>query len=271
VGIAGNGQFAATGPGTLDGNVNFAAANTGQASVSNTTINGTVNYGVGSVQTIMNNLNSLSSTLGGLAGAGTSVAINTSSTQTIQATGGTSESINGVNYDLFTVSSVSTNNGQNLVLQGNGSTSVVFDLNSGAQFHGNILLEDLSGKFYGDPGSAGITPDQVLFNLYGGSNTTLSGGPTLDVNNNGNAAHPANITEADFLDPNGSISMVNTRFDGRVLGGDSSNMQIVSGDTITLPSGGGRSVPEPGSILLLGSALASIFGLGLLGRRRMAS
>src|SRR5436190_5290138 len=60
IGIAGVGKLAATGPGTLNGDINFAAANTGQASISNTTINGMVSYGVTDVQTKMNNLNTLS-------------------------------------------------------------------------------------------------------------------------------------------------------------------------------------------------------------------
>lgn len=199
IGVAGTGKLAATGPGTLNGSVNFAAPNTGQASVSNTTINGTVNYGVPAVQTTMTNLNNLSSTLGALAATGTAVAINTSSNQTVQTSNGTDHIINGVNYDLFNVTSFNSNNDQNLILQGDGSRSVVFDTSSNTQFHGNILLEDFTGKFFGDAGYAGLTPDQVLFNLYGG--TGLTGGPTLDANNNGNDAHPDNIITADFLDP----------------------------------------------------------------------
>src|SRR5437867_9716717 len=114
LGIAGVGLLAATGPGTLNGNINFAAANTGQASISNTTINGTVNYGVAAVQTIMNNLNILSSTLGLLAGSGTAVAINTNGGQTILASSGPSGSINGVSYRLFNVTSVNSGNDENL-------------------------------------------------------------------------------------------------------------------------------------------------------------
>src|SRR5262249_6681750 len=167
IGIAGTGQFGASGPGTLNGNVNFAAPNTGQSSVSNTTINGSVNFNVPAVQTTMNMLNTLSSTLGALAPSGTALSINTGGgAQTVVANKGT---LVGGNR-LFTVTSVSTNNGQNLVIQSNGSQAVVFDVNTSgdAQFHGNILLEDLSGKFFGDPGYAGLFPDQVLFNLYDG-------------------------------------------------------------------------------------------------------
>jgi hypothetical protein len=45
IGIAGVGQLAASGPGTVNGSIDFAAANTGQASISNTTVNGPFNCG----------------------------------------------------------------------------------------------------------------------------------------------------------------------------------------------------------------------------------
>ena len=205
----------------------------------------------------MNNLNSLSSTFGAQAGSGTALTINTSSDQTVLASTGF---LSGGNR-LFTVTSVNSGNGENLIIKGNGTENVVINVNTpgDAQFHGNILLQDLNGKFFGDAGYAGLTPDQVLFNLYAGAN--LVGGDKLDANNNGNNAHPSNIIEGTFLDPNGAISFVNTRFVGHIYGGDSVNMQIVSGDTLTLPP----SVPDGGSTLvLLGLALS---GLGCLGRK----
>jgi hypothetical protein len=249
IGIAGTGTLAASGPGTLNGDINFAAANTGQASISNTTINGTVNYGVSGVQTTMNLLNGLSSSLGALAASGTSLAINTSSDQTVLATSG---ALIGGNR-IFNVTSVNTGNGEDLIIKGDGSQGVVLDVNTpgDAQFHGNILLQDLSGKFFGDAGYAGLFPDQLLINLYGGDK--------LDANNNGNNAHPTNIMYGAFLDPNGPISFVNTRIVGRIFGGDSSDMQIVSGDTITQPPS--RRVPEPSSVILALTALLA--GLGV--------
>jgi hypothetical protein len=278
IGIAGSGKLGASGPGTLNGNIDFAASNTSQASISNTTINGTVNYGVGGVQSTMNLLNSLSSNLStsALLLQATSLAINAgSSNQTVLAANGAAETINGVNYDLFKVSSVSTNNGNNLIIQGDGSKSVVFDIGlSGPQFHGNILLEDLTGKFFGDVGYAGLTPDQVLFNLYGGTGTpTFSGGPSLDVNNQGDSAHPNNFIYGTFLDPNGSISFVNTRFTGRVFGGDSHDMQVVSGDTMNLPPvdhNNQQPIPEPSSVIILAS-LGAVFGLSGLRRSHTAA
>jgi len=49
---------------TLDGDINFAAPDTGQASISNTTINGTVITASPRFQAIMNNLNNVSSHVG---------------------------------------------------------------------------------------------------------------------------------------------------------------------------------------------------------------
>jgi hypothetical protein len=248
IGIAGVGKLAATGPGTVDGNINFAAPNTGQASFSNTSFTSGhgFNYNLLSVQTAMNSMNSLSSSFGSQAGSGTALVINTpgSGAQTVLASSGFLDA--GGNR-LFTVTSVSSQNGENLIIKGNGSENVVINVNTpgDAQFHGNILLQDLTGKFFGDAGYAGLTPDQVLFNLYAGA--ALVGGDKLDANNNGNNAHPANIIEATFLDPNGAISFVNTRIVGHIYGGDSVNMQIVSGDTLTLPP----SVPDAGSSMLL--------------------
>jgi hypothetical protein len=252
IGIAGTGTLQATGPGALNGNIHFAANDGGQAHVSNTTIHGAVQFGNSTVQNIMNELSTLSANLGASAGAGTPLAINTNSTQTVFVSGGAQ--VGGAR--LFTVNSVNTHNGEDLIVRGDGSQSVVFDVNTPgeAQFHGNIRLQDLTGKFYGESGYAGLTPDQVLFNLYDGDK--------LSANNNGNHAHPNNIMMGTFLDPNGSISFVNTRFVGRIFGGDSADMQIVSGDTITIPETlvGSAETPAPATVVL---ALAGMMPCGL--------
>jgi hypothetical protein len=82
-------------------------------------------------------------------------------------------------------------------------------------FNGSIVL------------AGGITSDQVLFNITGGD---------LTINTNGAT------TMGTFLDPNGSISMNHSVLDGRLFGGDSHNMQIVSGANIIAPP---SAVPEP--------------------------
>ena len=109
----------------------------------------------------------------------------------------------------------------------------------------------------------GISSDQVLYNFVGGNN--LSGGPTLQVNNNGNN-NPTNQIYGDFLDPNGTIHVTNANLMGRVFGGDSQDMQIVSGDTINAPAV--SVVPAPPSVLL------ALIGVGMclltrLARRRI--
>ena len=77
-----------------------------------------------------------------------------------------------------------------------------------------------------------------------------------------------------FLNPNGEMSSVNANIVGRFFGGDSQDMQIVSGTNLIAPPPGGGStggstggtiVPEPSSIVLLLTVLA---GLGLGARRK---
>jgi hypothetical protein len=66
IGIGGTGTLAATGPGTLNGFVDFSAANTGQASISNTTLNpssGNPRYNVADVTTALTHINDYSGTL----------------------------------------------------------------------------------------------------------------------------------------------------------------------------------------------------------------
>src|SRR5262245_35762024 len=127
IGIAGTGTLQASGPGTLNGDVNFAGGNSSQAKVNNTTINGTIHFDVAPVPAIMNELTTLSSNLGALAGSGTELALNTKSLMQVVLA---SEGALVAGNRLFTVNSVDTHNGENLVIRGDGSQSVVFNVNT---------------------------------------------------------------------------------------------------------------------------------------------
>jgi hypothetical protein len=213
-------------PAAINGNVEYAGGISSQNSIQNTTFTGTVTGGNTNVQTDLNALNTLSTTLGGEAGTALTVNLNNNQSQTINASSGTLDA-NG-NY-VFDVSSFNFGNGATLYINGDGlGSSVVLDYSSNAQFGGTIVLE------------GGLTPDQVLFNITGTN--------TLQINTNGSTV------AGDFLDPNGAISVVHSVVDGRVFGGDSTNMQIVSGDTLTAPT----SLPESSSWALLFSVLGGL-------------
>jgi hypothetical protein len=133
-----------------------------------------------------------------------------------------------------------------ITVNGDGVHKVVVNFQSVANFHPNQIV--LGG---------GLTPDDVLWNFYGGNSGTLSGGPTLDVNANFSlGSHPNNILAGVFLDPNGTVSVVSTEINGRVFGGDTHNMQLVSGEYIIAPE---HHVPES-----LPTATALFLGVGAL-------
>ncbi|MBV8665594.1 MAG: PEP-CTERM sorting domain-containing protein [Burkholderiaceae bacterium] len=241
IGVAGTGKVAFSGPGKMNGSLSFSAANTSQYSNTNPSNVGptSVTYGKTSVQTDMNTLNTLSSTLGGAAGSAVNL-IN--GNQTINESSGTLYKSGGVTYRVFTVGSVNDQAGQTLTINGDGSGDpIVFNFTSSANLQGDVTL------------TGGLVADDVLWNFTGGSGGT--GGPTASLNNNA-SSYSALAWYGDILDPNGAISVVNANLDGRVFGGGSNNMQIVSGDTITVPFS--HTIPEPSTLALVCVAL---FGL----------
>jgi MYXO-CTERM domain-containing protein len=221
----------------IDGNVNF----TGTTNVSGTagtdytiTAGHSITGGNANVQTDLNNLNSLSSTLGAEAGTSLAISIANGANQTVSASSGI---LDGSGNRVFTVTSQSFVNGATLTINGSASDFVVFNYNADVSFGGTIVL------------TGGITSDQVLFNVIGGSG--LSGGHTLTISTNG-------ATErGTFLDPNGTIQMNHSFLAGRLFGGDTHDEQIVSGASITAP------VPAPGAAVLLAAGL-----IAALRRRR---
>jgi hypothetical protein len=254
IGVGNIGMATDSGPSTVNGSINFAAGNPNTLANNNVNdvITGGVHYGNTNINTDLANLSTLSSGLGAL--TGTNVAFTNSATQTINESSGQLETLNGVTYRVFDVTSVGDQAGQILTINGDGSGDpVIFNFASSANLQGDVTLD-------------GLTADQVLYNFYGGANYNGSsggtGGPTLSLNNNA-SSYPTLAWQGVLLDPNGSVSLVNANLDGSVYGGDSHDMQIVSGDTITAPANM-SSVPEPTSLSLLGAGLV---GMAFMRRR----
>jgi hypothetical protein len=241
VGVGGTGQVGGVDANTLTiiGSLDFANSSGTCANCTPTSVPNGPHYNVAAVAQALSDLHQLNHNLG--LESGTNVAINgggsvNASSGMLDATGNRVFNVTGVNFPNGT-----------FTVNGGVNDFVVFNVTSSANFHGIIAL------------AGGIISDHVLFNFTGGNDATRSGGPTLDVNTNGL------ITTGTFLDPNGTMSLVNATLNGRFFGGDSNNMQIVSGGHVNQPP---STVPEPNSIsVLLGLSLAT----ALVFRRKLAS
>ena len=246
IGVGNNGFFASAGGCAgnclITGAVEFSAPNTGQFSSNNTTIIGGVLYNQPNVQTDLTSLNTLSQNLG--SEPGTSLTITGGGS--VNASSGTLDA-NG-NF-VFTLSNASNFPNGTFTINGTSSQFVVVNVPMSFSFNGSIVL------------AGGITSDQVLFNFTGGNYSTLSGGDTLTISTNGAT------TSGTFLDPNGNIQINHSVLHGRLFGGDSQNMQIVSGVEIDAPP---SNVPEPLSSFLVGGGLI-VLGAGIRRLRPPAS
>jgi hypothetical protein len=247
VGVGLTGLVHDSGPSTLNGSLDFSAANTGQLSTCGASclITGGVDYSNAQVTSALNTVNNLNTSLGGESGTTVGIGTGAGQTLTINASAGTLD-ISG--NRVFTVNSFSTTNSNVLTINGSASDYVVLNFSSSVNFNNQVVL------------SGGISSDHVLYNFVGGS--SLTGGPTLQINDNASGNNPPNVVLGVFLDPNGSISVTNANVVGRVFGGDTHDFQYVSGSTITAPP---SQVPEPASLVLFGTWLS---GVGLLLRRR---
>ncbi len=141
---------------------------------------------------------------------------------------------------IFNVTSYSESNGNLLTVNGDGSGNpVVFEFaySSNVGLGGDVSL------------TGGLTADQVLWNF-------TSTGKNISLNNNA-SSYPTLAFYGVILAPNDELSMDNSNLDGRFFGGDGSDMQITSGNTINSP------VPEPATLCLV-----AVGAIGLVLRRR---
>ena len=241
VGVGGTGKVQFSGPGTIDGALDFSAANSSQFHNTNGSNVGptSVNYSDSAVTTALSNLASLSSAITG----GTNVTF-TNAGETINESAGLLETIDGFTVRVFNVTAYSANNASVLNIVGDGSGAAVvfnFGFNSNVNLGGSVVFS----------GTGLTSGDQLLWNFQ----TT---GKNISLTNNGETFRGDILATAD------AISLDNTNLYGRVFGGGSSDMQIVSGANVYGPAAV-PTVPEPGSWALM---ILGFGGVGAALRRR---
>jgi len=246
VGIGSPRQFTMQAGTTLNGDLRFSgnAVNGVDYKLNGGTLNGSITNHDQGVIDALTAINFYSTFLGGEAGT----ALLIKDDFTVNVSDGI---LDATGNRVFTATVNGFDSGEAMTVNGNAGDYVVFNIHASANIHGQILL------------TGGITSDHVLINMWGGSDVNHDGGPTLSVNTNGLA------TFGIFLDPNGSMSAVNTNIQGRFLGGDTQNLQIVSGADITAPPDVHvNAVPEPSTVALMATGLFGLAGFRSVRRRK---
>ena len=123
IGVGGTGVVQFNGPATINGQVDFSASAAGQFHNNNGANVGptSVDYSFTNVMSALATVNSLSASLG--AELGTSLAI--SGTQTINASSGTLQVVNGHQYRVFNITSYSETDGHVVTIVGDTAGDIV--------------------------------------------------------------------------------------------------------------------------------------------------
>lgn len=160
-------------------------------------------------------------------------------TSAMTVVNGTTTIIGSAGLNVINLTGITLGNGQTLTLNGPAGAQFVINVS------GNIVLNSASIILAG-----GLLNTDVVYNVAGKIQT--SGG----LNN-------LSVINGIVLDLTGQIAMAPGSIQGELIAGGN-NPQIVSGGFVN--GGGGTSVPEPSSLLLLSMGLGSL----LLLRRRPA-
>ena len=250
IGIGNNGQFQGNGPGTVVGNIEFAAADTGQYSNNGLTVDPSPydpltpnpHYNDSMVTSALNTMNSLSQTLG--LETGSNIAFTNG--LSINATSDTVDSSG--NY-VFTVTNLANFNANtSLTINATGNEYVVFNIPGTVGNNGLDGAINLTGGIGTDHVIFNWTPSTSNLTTYNNDYSSLSGGPTMTISTNfsGNG----NDTHGLFLDPTGPIQIDNSYIKGRVVGGDTHNESYVSGAMLQSPEPSGLALASLGILCL---------------------